>query len=116
MSRIYLSYDTSDPENWTLEQPYERATSIGPVVVPQGFVTDLASTPNTVWSALPRWGRWSGAAVIHDFFYRTKPAGLTRYRADRVLLELMRADGVRYGDSMLIFKAVREFGDAAWRG
>ena len=115
MSRIYLSYDTSDPETWTVERSYQRDTSLGTVVVPQGFATDLASTPHTVWHRFPRWGRWSGAALIHDFFYRTKPAGLTRYRADRIMFELMKQDGVRYGDAAIIFRAVREFGESAWR-
>jgi hypothetical protein len=115
MTRIYLSYDTSDPENWTLDQPYQRDTAIGSVTVPKGFVTDLASTPRTLWSMLPRWGRWSGAAIVHDWFYRTRPEGLTRYRADRIFLKLMTDDGVRHGDATLIFKAVRQFGGTAWR-
>lgn len=116
MSRIYLSYETSDPENWIVEQDYQRKTSIGDVVVPKGFMTDLASTPHTVWLRFPRWGRWSGAALVHDWFYRTRPAGVTRYRADRIMFDLMKQDGVRYGDANIIFKAVRAFGDAAWRG
>ena len=114
MPRLYLSYDPAEPDEWTLEAPYERKTSIGSVVVPAGFKTDLASTPRLVWLRFPRWGRWSGAAVVHDWFYRTHPAGVTRYRADRILLELMREDAVRYGDSMTIYRAVREFGDTAW--
>lgn len=113
--RLFLSYDTDEPETWRLEQMYERDTSIGKIVVPQGFETDLASTPHTVWLRFPRWGRWSGAAIVHDFLYRTQPAGVTRYRADRVFLELMRKDGVTYGDSLVMFQAVREFGDAPWR-
>lgn len=114
MSRIHVSYDTSDPDAWTLERSYERQTSIGPIVVPQGFRTDLASTPRTVWRMMPRWGPWSGAAIVHDFLYRTKPPGIDRWKADRILYELMKADGVVYGDARVIYRAVREFGQLAW--
>lgn len=113
---VHIRWNPREPEIWTLDQPYERQTSIGPICVPEGFCTDGASVPNTVWRAFPRWGRWSGAAIVHDFFYRTKPAGITRYRADRVMLELMHADKVRYGDARKVYLAIRAFGDAAWRG
>lgn len=112
---VHIRWNPRGPEVWTLDQPYERQTSIGPIVVPRGFCTDGASVPNTVWRAFPRWGRWSGAAVVHDYLYRTQPPGVTRYEADRVMLELMKQDGVHYGEARMIYRAVREFGDAAWR-
>lgn len=115
MSRISISYDLSDPETWVLEQPYERQTSHGKIVVPQGFRTDLASTPRQVWRAFPRWGTWSGAAIIHDYLYRTQPDGISRYHADRIMLKLMREDGVHRGTARIIYRMVREYGDTAWR-
>ena len=84
-------------------------------MVPQGFRTDLASTPRTVWKAFPRWGPWSGAAIIHDWLYRTQPNGISRYEADRIMLGLMKTDRVPYGEARMIYRAVREFGDTAWR-
>ena len=114
-SRIHVSWDPSEPEVWTLDRPYERQTSIGPIVVPQGFQTDLASVPHTVWRAFPRWGPWSGAALVHDFLYRTQPDGISRYEADRLMFELMKADRVHYGDARVIYRSLREFGDIAWR-
>ena len=97
--RIHVSYDPSQPELWNLDRPYERQTTVGPIVVPQGFETDLASTPHIVWRTFARWGPWSGAAIVHDWLYRTQPAGIDRYTADRIMLDLMRADGVRYGEA-----------------
>lgn len=114
MPRIHISADPREPEVWTLDRPYQRETSIGPIVVPQGFVTDLASTPRQVWRMLPKFGPWFGAAIVHDFIYRTKPKGIDRRQADRVFLELMKADGVRYGDARIMYRAVREFGDIVW--
>jgi hypothetical protein len=112
--RIHLSYDPCDPDAWVLDRPYERQTALGPIVVPQGFKTDLASTPKAVWRAFPRWGPWSGAAIIHDYLYRTKPPGLSRYEADRILLRLMLEDRVLYGIARVIYRSVREFGEPAW--
>ena len=112
--RIHVSYDPRAPGVWRLDRPYQRQTSIGPVVVPQGFETDLASTPRVVWRMFERWGGWSGAAIVHDWFYRTKPAGINRWTADRIFYELMKDDGVRYGDARIIYRAVRKFGDASW--
>lgn len=115
MSRIHVAYETRDPDTWVLERPYERETAIGPIVVPQGFRTDLASTPRQVWLAFPRWGPWSGAAIVHDFLYRTQPPGVSRYDADRIMLALMKQDGVLHGTARVIYRMVREFGDLAWR-
>ena len=75
---INLVYDPADPDVWTLAQDYTRETSLGTVTVPAGFVTDLASVPNQVWHAFPKFGKWTGAAVIHDFLYRTQPDGISR--------------------------------------
>ena len=116
MSNIHVSYDTQFPEQWKVERPYERQTALGPIVVPQDFMTDLASVPRQVWLRFPRWGPWSGAAIVHDWLYRTKPAGIDRLSADRVFRELMKQDGVAWGDYRMIYRAVRDFGDAAWNG
>ena len=108
MSGIFVFYDTDNPNVWRLTQTYERQTSIGPLVVPVGFVTDLASTPRTVWLRFPRWDRWSGAAIVHDFMYKTRPQNIKRVQADNIFRELMREDGVRYGDAEVIYTAVRQ--------
>lgn len=36
-------------------------------IVPQGFVTDLASVPRVFWSLLPPQGGYEAAAVLHDY-------------------------------------------------
>jgi hypothetical protein len=47
-----------------------------PIIVPRGFVTDLASIPRPLWSWLPPDGPWAKAAVIHDFLYFTQGKGV----------------------------------------
>jgi hypothetical protein len=111
---INVRFDPADYDQWVLTEPYVRDTSIGRIEVPVGFETDLASIPHQVWLRYPRWGPWSGAALIHDYLYRERPNGIDRATADRVFLELMREDRVRYGDYSLIHTMVRQFGDSAW--
>lgn len=69
------------------------------IVVPKGFMTDGASVPQALWSLLPTWGRYSRAAVIHDYlcFLITKgqphPEAPTRQEADDIFREAMRVVG-----------------------
>ena len=54
------------------------------ITAPAGFETDFASVPRLFWRIVPPWGRYSPAAVVHDFLYHT---GLvTRAEADRIFL------------------------------
>ena len=112
--RIHVSYHPDHPDLWTLEQDYVRETSIGQITVPKGFVTDLASTPFQLWARFPRWGPWSGAAIVHDKLYFDQPPGITRRQADLIFLELMKADGVPPRDRNLLFTAVDTYGDGPW--
>ena len=114
MSRIYLSWDPQQPGTWRLEQPYERETAMGTIVVPKGFETDLASIPRALRRRFPQWEGWTPAAVVHDWLYSEQPDGIDRRKADDILLELMRQDEVRWGNAEKIHWAVREFGDIAW--
>lgn len=112
---INLVYDPAYPDVWTLAQDYTRETSLGTITVPAGFVTDLASVPNQVWHAFPKFGKWTGAAVIHDFLYRMQP-DISRDEADRVFRDLLKADSVPYGTVRLFYRMVRELGGRAWDG
>ena len=47
------------------------------ITVPKGFVTDWASVPRILHSILPPRGRYSKAAVLHDYLYKT------HYKKDR---------------------------------
>ena len=57
-----------------LLQPFRvRLRELGERVieVPQGFETDFASVPRFFWRVVPPWGRYSPAAVVHDYLYST---------------------------------------------
>jgi uncharacterized protein DUF1353 len=113
-ARIFASYDPANPTVWRLEAPYCRATSLGLITVPVGFQWDGCSTPRFLWSAVPRWGPYTGAAVIHDWLYRTKPC--SRAEADRVFLELLIEDRVSPAKAMFMFRGVQAFGSRPWQG
>ena len=37
--------------------------------VPKGFETDFASVPKIIWFLFPPFGKYTQAAVLHDWFY-----------------------------------------------
>lgn len=83
------------------------------VAVPSGFKTDYASVPRVLWSILPPTGRYTKAAVIHDWLY---VAGrCSRADADAVFLEAMEHLGVSPLTRRLMWAGVRAGGWMPWR-
>jgi hypothetical protein len=82
------------------------------IEVPRGFETDFASVPRFFWRVLPPWGRYSPAAVVHDYLYQS--GTLERHEADRVFLTLMQRLGVSAWKRNVMYEAVRLFGGSAW--
>ena len=80
--------------------------------MPAGFETDFASVPRLFWRVVPPWGRYSPAAVVHDYLYHT--GKVSRIAADRVFLELMAALGVPLWKRQVMYWAVRLGGWLAW--
>jgi hypothetical protein len=83
------------------------------VEVPAGFQTDFASIPRFFWRILPPWGKYSKAAVVHDYIYATQ-GRYNRQTADTVFNELMRDLKVVSWRRAIIYYAVRLFGWLAW--
>ena len=81
--------------------------------MPTDFVTDLASIPKLFWNLLPPFGKYTEAAVLHDYLYRTHL--VERVDADDILLEAMTLCRVPQWQRLLIYCAVRLFGGIAWR-
>lgn len=82
------------------------------VVVPAGFVTDLASIPRVFWSLLPSDGAYTFPAIIHDYLYWTQihPRGV----ADRVFRYGMDDMKVSSAVALTIYTAVKVGGESAW--
>ncbi len=82
------------------------------LIVPAGFVTDLASVPDIAESLLPRDAEYSTAAIIHDYLYWTQAC--TREQSDNLMSLVMKETGVVAWKQLLIYGAVRLGGQQAW--
>lgn len=107
-----------DAEDWMLltELRYQSAGPLGLITVPNGFVTDFASTPQIVWSiGMPKSGEYDKAAVVHDYLYKMggeidgKPI-YTKAQADWVFNEAMGVLGVNKVKRAMMYAAVVMFG------
>ena len=105
-----------DGKYWVLTEPleYEQPRTHQRFVVPRGFVTDLASVPRLFWTAFPPCGKYTPAAVVHDYLYWVQSPICDRECADKVLLVAMEESNVDELSRTAIFSAVRAGGQSAW--
>jgi hypothetical protein len=82
------------------------------VVVPEGFVTDLASIPRVFWQIIRPEGRHAYAAVVHDYLYWTQTR--TRAEADMIFKIALQDSKVSSETVEALHLAVRRFGKSAW--
>jgi hypothetical protein len=95
-----------DGKNWLVLEPIEYVTDRGEWIdIPAGFKTDLTS-------CYPE-GRWSKAAILHDWLYSC--GRFSKRRSDLIFYEAMKGLGVGWWrrSRMLIGLAVG--GGKAWR-
>lgn len=87
------------------------------IYVPKGFQSDGASVPRIFWwLVFPAEDLTAlRAAFLHDFIYRTHPAGWTRAEADRLFYDIMIRDGVPAWKAWIAYQAVRACGWYAWQ-
>jgi hypothetical protein len=93
---------------------YDSALLDRTIVVPAGFVTDLASIPRLLWNVLPPIGAYDDAAVVHDYLFQRPPAHVTVWLANGILNEAMRVDGVDAWQRRAIFSGVQVGGWVQW--
>ena len=82
------------------------------VVIPVGFVTDLASTPKPLWSILPPFGRYLPSAILHDYLYATKEK--SRKESDKIFLEGMMIFGDPVWKRYAMYYTVRLCGKSSY--
>lgn len=83
------------------------------VIVPAGFLTDLASVPRGLWPIVAPFGDHGQAAVLHDWLYHQCDQRGRKW-ADRQFLEAMAALGVGLVKRRVMWSAVRAFGWRRW--
>lgn len=74
------------------------------IIVPAGFITDLASIPRVFQSLIPKVDKHMLAAVVHDYLVRQDD--FDRRLADRIFLEAMKHLGVNRLRRRLMYWAV----------
>jgi len=114
-SRPLLAF--GDNQNWILLEPlvYVIGDTSERIVVPAGFVTDLASVPSEFWGpplTLTPTGQYSRAAIIHDYLYWSQKC--TRDQADRLMVIAMKESNVGRFDAVAIYEGVHLGGERAW--
>jgi hypothetical protein len=100
------------------ELQYESDLLGGTLVIPKGYVTDLASVPRLPLTWLLAGGTGAEPSLPHDFLYFTREFDgkpITRSKADSVFLEALRVSEDIYAPAWLMYLAVRVGGGGAWR-
>src|SRR5215212_4579600 len=91
-----------DGNDWIVMTPMKYGDRI---VVPAGFVTDLASVPRALCTILPSTGSYLRAAILHDFLYWDQTC--TRDEADALLRTAMLDANVPAWKREAIYAGVR---------
>lgn len=93
------------------KEQMELLNTINPTisyVVPEGFQTNLASVPRIFYTLVPPFGRYTKAAVLHDYLCKQFHYGfVTRKLADEVFLEAMKVSNVQFITRYLLYGCVR---------
>jgi hypothetical protein len=117
-----LVVEEAPDRRWRLVKPLSYQGRDEPFEVPEGFETDFASVPRVLWSLIPTYGRYTKAAVLHDYLCRKAADGeFNRCDADGLFRRTMRELGVGLARRRMMWAAVRwaggldqcSFGDAA---
>jgi hypothetical protein len=89
-----LSATETDPENrrWTLNYNLRYQGGWQLFVIPKGFETDFASVPRAFTAIIPKQGRWTRAAVLHDWL--VSKGVVSRKDADGIFRRAMKESGV----------------------
>lgn len=82
------------------------------IVVPRGFVTDLASTPPSIWSIYPPFGKYLMASILHDYLYWMQTC--VQAEADKIFYQTMRDAGVDQKTQTRFYFALQKFAKQAW--
>ena len=95
-------------ERWALVEPVTYEGNTDTFVVPAGFQTDFASVPRAFVWLLPRYGKYTKAAILHDWLCaRVREGTFDRADADGLFRRSMRELGVPFVRRWLMWAAVR---------
>jgi hypothetical protein len=96
---------------WQLNDDYEFIHDYW-TTVPAGFLTDFASAPLLLQWAIPQWGDYGRAALIHDWLYYDQ--SIERKTSDELFLQAMEVSGVDAHVRYILYASVRLLGWYCW--
>ncbi len=98
-----------DEVDWEVLQAFSYRTPSRSYTVPVGQRTDFASVPRVFVWLLPRYGRYTLSAILHDHLWRDLvPTGELTYRdADRLFRQALGSQAVPVLRRWLMWTAVR---------
>jgi hypothetical protein len=104
-----------DGNEWLLTSPliYKIGRTGQEIIVPAGFVTDLASVPRQFCQLLPSTDKYL-RAIVHDFLYWDQTC--SKSAADKTLLAGMIESRVPKWKQVVVFRGVDLGGGRAWEG
>jgi hypothetical protein len=98
-----------DDENWALVLPLVYRGNTDTFTVPEDFVTDFASVPRVAVWLIPRFGRYTPAAILHDWLCGPGIRGglISPTDADGVFRRILRELDVPTVQRWLMWTGVR---------
>lgn len=98
-----------DDRNWKVREPFEYQAHHDTYKVIPGMETDFASVPRVFVWFLPRYGRYTLAAIVHDYLWRqlASNGAMSYIDADGIFRRAMRELGVPFLRRWIMWAAVR---------
>jgi len=97
-----------DPKDWVVVKELIYHARLRDFVVEPGMHTDFASVPRAFVWFLPRYGRYTKAAIVHDHLWREEvPRTISRIEADGIFRQAMRELDVPFLRRWMMWGAVR---------
>ena len=114
--KVVVSPSGANSRRWRLEAPLTYQAREDRFVIPEGFVTDFASVPRFVAWLIPRYGRWTPAAILHDYLWEEARQGrFNKADADGIFNRALRELGVPFLRRWIMWAAVRwASGPSSW--
>lgn len=104
-----LSVQEHDDCQWLLTAPLHYQGRVDHYTVPSGFLTDFATVPKRLQGIVQATGRWTKAAVLHDWLCTEgiRCGLITSRDADGIFRRVMREEGVGFATRWCMWAAVR---------
>lgn len=88
----------------------------GELIVPKGFITDLASIPQSLQGVISKHGLYDAGAILHDYLYSSQSIyPINREDSDKVFHKVMIECGADKKTAMLFYSAVRIGGESHYQ-